>query len=83
MRKRHSYWSFNMSVEWGILPAGIEESDLVMIILALFILSLLVIAMFIVFHWFYALLGTALIIFGILYGVRELRKESEEIERAS
>ena len=62
-----------MSAEWGLLPAGIEESDLVMVILALFILSLLVIAMFIVFHWFYAVLGTLLIIFGIIYGVRTLR----------
>jgi uncharacterized membrane protein HdeD (DUF308 family) len=66
-----------MSAEWGLLPAGIEESDLVMIILALFILSLLVIAMFIVFHWFYAVIGTLLIIGGILYGVRVMRNDSE------
>ena len=66
-----------MSAEWGLLPAGIEESDLVMVILALFILSLLVIAMFIVFHWFYAVLGTLLIIFGILYGVRTLRPKQD------
>jgi hypothetical protein len=64
-----------MSVEWGLLPAGIDETELVMMLLALFILSLLVIAMFIVFHWFYAVLGTLLIVTGILYGVRELRKE--------
>jgi len=67
-----------MSAEWGLLPAGIEESDLVMILLALFILSLLVIAMFIVFHWFYAILGTLLIIFGILYGVRIMQNDSEK-----
>ena len=66
-----------MSAEWGLLPAGIDETDLVMILLALFILSLLVIAMFIVFHWFYAGLGTLLIVFGILYGVRELRKSDD------
>jgi uncharacterized membrane protein HdeD (DUF308 family) len=66
-----------MSAEWGLLPAGIDETDLVMILLALFILSLLVIAMFIVFHWFYAILGTLLIICGILYGVRELKKRDD------
>ena len=66
-----------MSVEWGLLPAGIDETDLVMILLALFILSLLVIAMFIVFHWFYAVLGTLLIICGILYGVRELKQRDD------
>ena len=66
-----------MSAEWGLLPAGIEESDLVMMIFALFILSLLVIAMFIVFHWFYAILGTLLIVAGIAYGVREMKHDDE------
>jgi 1,4-dihydroxy-2-naphthoate octaprenyltransferase len=67
-----------MSAEWGLLPAGIDETDLVMVLLALFILSLLIIAMFIVFHWFYALLGTLVIILGILYGVREFKKEDSD-----
>ncbi|MHA2351902.1 MAG: hypothetical protein ACXABX_02135 [Candidatus Thorarchaeota archaeon] len=67
-----------MNAEWGLLPAGIDETDLVMMLLALFILSLLVIAMFNVFHWFYAVLGTLLIVVGILYGVRELRKNTSE-----
>jgi len=66
-----------MSAEWGLLPAGIDETDLVMMLLALFILSLLVIAMFIVFHWFYAVLGTLLIVFGIVYGVRELKQKED------
>ncbi len=69
-----------MSAEWGLLPAGIDETDLVMMILALFILSLLIIALFIVYHWFYALLGTIVIILGILYGVRVLKqKEDSEV----
>ena len=66
-----------MNVEWGLLPAGVDETDLVMMLLALFILSLLVIAMFIVFHWFYALLGTIVIILGILYGVRALKQKED------
>ncbi len=69
-----------MSVEWGLLPLGIEESDLVMLLLALFILSVLVIAMFIVFPWYFAVLGTIFIIVGILYGVKELRKQQDSSE---
>lgn len=69
-----------MNSEWGLLPAGIEETDLVMMILALFILTLLVVAMFIVFHWVYAVLGTVLIVVGILYGVRELNRASNEAD---
>ena len=66
-----------MSAEWGLLPAMIDETDLVMMFLALFILALLVIAMFIVFPWFYAVLGTLVIILGILYGVRELKQKED------
>ena len=66
-----------MSTEWGLLPAGIDETDLVMMLLALFILSLLIIAMFIVLPWYFAVLGTLVIVFGILYGVRELRQKEE------
>ncbi|KXH70067.1 MAG: hypothetical protein AM326_04610 [Candidatus Thorarchaeota archaeon SMTZ-45] len=66
-----------MSVEWGILPLGIEESDLVMVLLAIFILALLVIAMFIVFPWYYAFLGTLFIVFCILYGVSVLKQKEE------
>jgi hypothetical protein len=66
-----------MRAEWGILPLGIDETDLVMLLLALFILSLLVIGMFIIFSLFYALLGALLIILGILFGVRELREKED------
>ena len=69
-----------MSTEWGLLPLGIEESDLVMLLFALFILSILVIAMFIVFPWHFAVLGTIFIILGILYGVRELKKQQDSNE---
>ncbi len=69
-----------MSTEWGLLPLGIEESDLVMLLFALFILSILVIAMFIVFPWYFAVLGTIFIILGILYGVKELKKQQDSNE---
>jgi uncharacterized membrane protein HdeD (DUF308 family) len=66
-----------LNAAWGLLPLGTEESDLVMLILALFILAVLVIALFIVLPFFYALFGIILIIFGIYYGVRELRKQEQ------
>ena len=70
-------WSFEMSSSWGLLPLGMDESDLMMLILAILILSILVIAMFIVFPWYYAVLATLFVIFGILYGVRELKQKQE------
>ena len=69
-----------MSAEWGLIPLGMDETDLVMLILALFILSVLVIAMFVVLHLFYAILGTLVIIFGIMYGVRKLQQEQDSRE---
>jgi hypothetical protein len=66
-----------MSVEWGLFPLAMDESDLMMLILALFVLSLLVIGMFIVFPLFYALLVTFFIILGILYGVWTLTSKQD------
>ncbi|MFW9769880.1 MAG: hypothetical protein ACFFF9_16890 [Candidatus Thorarchaeota archaeon] len=69
-----------MSEGLGLLPLGMDESDLMMLVVALFILSVLVIAMFIVLPLFYAFLGTLFIIFGILYGVRVMKKNEEKGE---
>ena len=49
-----------------------------MLVFAFFILSVLVIAMFIVLPLFYAFLGTAFIIFGIIYRVRVMKKNEEK-----
>jgi hypothetical protein len=57
-----------------------DESDLMMLVLSLFILAVLVIAMFLFLPPLYAILGTSLIIFGIYYGVRELRKQEQKME---
>ena len=67
-----------MSTAWGLLPLGIDESDLVMLLLAIFILAVLVIAMFIVLPLFYAILGTLVIVFGICYGVWALRQKENQ-----
>lgn len=69
-----------MSYASGLIPLGMDESDLMMLVLALFILSLLVIAMFIVFPWYYAVLAALVIIFGIYYGVRELKQKQESVD---
>jgi len=70
-----------LNAAWGLLPLGMEESDLVMLLLSVFLLAVLVIAMFIVLPWYYAILGTLVIIFGVYYGVRELKEEESEQEK--
>ena len=69
-----------MSSAWSLLPLGMDESDLVMLLLALLLLAILVIAMFMVLPWYYAGLGTGVIIFSIYYGVRKLRQEQASSE---
>ena len=69
-----------MSSAWGLLPLGVDESDLVMLLLAIFLIAVLVIAMFMYFPWPYAVMGTLVIVFGIYYGVREMREEENQSE---
>jgi len=64
----------------GLIPLGIEESDLVMLLLSVFLLAILVIAMFMFFPLFYAILGTLVIVFGIYYGVIKLKQEESQSE---
>ena len=67
-----------MSASWGLIPLGMEESDLVMLLVSVFILAVLVIVMFIVLGWFFGLLGTLVIIGGIYYGVWVLRNAENQ-----
>ena len=67
-----------MSASWGLIPLGMEESDLVMLLVSVFILAVLVIVMFIVLGWFLGLLGTLVIIGGISYGVWVLRNAENQ-----
>ena len=69
-----------MSSAWGLLPLGVDESDLVMLLFAIFIIALLVVVMFMVLPWPYAILGMLLIVFSIVYGVRELRQAENQGE---
>ncbi len=69
-----------MSSSWGLLPLGIDESDLVMLLLAIFLIALLLIAMFMYLPLMYAVLGTLVIVLSIYYGVRELQKEENQTE---
>ena len=70
-----------MNTAWGLIPLGVEESDLVMLLFSIFLLALLVILLFLVLPWYYALLGTLGIVLAIYYGVRELRKQDREHEK--
>jgi hypothetical protein len=67
-----------LTTAWGLIPLGVDESDVMMLLLSVFLLALLVIFLFIVLPWYYALLCTLLIVFSIYYGVRELGKEESE-----
>jgi hypothetical protein len=67
-----------MGASWGLIPLGVEESDLVMLIFSVFLLALLVIVMFIAFGWFVALLGTLVIIGAIYYGIWVLRNAENQ-----
>ena len=69
-----------MSASWGLIPLGMEESDLVMLLVSVFILAVLVIVMFIVLGWFLGLLGTLVIIGGISYGVWVLRNAENQVD---
>ena len=70
-------WSLEMSSAWGILPLGMDESDLMMLILALFILGLLIVAFFMTFQLHVALFFTAALILSLGYAIRETRKKAQ------
>ena len=70
-----------MNSAWGLIPLGVEESDLVMLLFSVFLLALLVILLFIVLPWYYTLLGTLAIVLAICYGVKELRNQETEQEK--
>jgi hypothetical protein len=72
--------ALKVNTAWGLLPLGVEESDLVMLLFAIFLLALLVIVMFVALPFYYAILGTIVIVFGIYYGVRVLRNAESKNE---
>ncbi|MFW9967442.1 MAG: hypothetical protein ACFFEA_09835 [Candidatus Thorarchaeota archaeon] len=59
---------------WGLLPLAMDESDLMMILLSLFLLVILVIVLFLVFPLEFALLMTAGIALAFVYAIHETRK---------
>ncbi len=61
-------------VGWGLLPLAMDESDLMMMLLSLFILIVFVILIFIIFPVEFALLMTAGIALAFVYAIHETRK---------
>jgi hypothetical protein len=61
-------------VSWGLLPLAMDESDLMMICLSLFILIVLVVLIFLIFPVELALLMTAGIALAFVYAIYESRK---------
>jgi hypothetical protein len=61
-------------VGWGLLPLAMDESDLMMILLSLFILIVLGILIFLIFPIEFALLMTTGIALAFVYAIHETRK---------
>ncbi|MGD9381067.1 MAG: hypothetical protein PVI03_01340 [Candidatus Thorarchaeota archaeon] len=61
-------------VSWGLLPLAMDDSDLMMILLSLFILAVLVFLMFLIFPIEFALLMTAGIAFAFVYAIHETKR---------
>jgi len=59
---------------WGIFPLAMDESDLMMLLLSLFILTVLLVLIFIIFPLELALLMTAGIALAFVYAVHETRR---------
>ncbi|MFW9844726.1 MAG: hypothetical protein ACFFEV_09130 [Candidatus Thorarchaeota archaeon] len=70
-----------MSTAWGLLPLGMDESDLMMFLLSIFILAVLVILMFLYLPLHIAVLGTLFIVCAIYYGVWELKRQENQSEQ--
>jgi hypothetical protein len=65
---------------WGIFPLAMDESDLMMLLLSLFILIVLAILIFISFPLELALLMTGGISIAFVYALHETRKMSNSDE---
>lgn len=72
-----------MSRAWGLLPLAADESDLMMLVLVLFILAVLVVSIFMVFPSVFALLFLGAIVVGLVIAVHETRRIAQMDEEAS
>lgn len=64
-----------MSAGISLIPFGMDESDVMMALFAIFFLLILVILLFITLPFFYTLLICVVSVLAILYGVYELRNQ--------
>jgi heme A synthase len=72
-----------VSRAWGLLPLAVDESDIMMLVLVLFILAVLVLSIFMVFPLHIALLLSGAIMFGLIIAVHETRRIARMDEDAS
>lgn len=63
-----------MSRAWGLLPLAVDESDLMMLVLVLFILAVLVISIFMAFPLHIALLISGTLVVGFIIAIHETRR---------
>jgi hypothetical protein len=60
-----------MSSETILFPLATDESDIIMLFLALFLIAILIILLFLIFPVEFALFLTAAILFTLLWAIRE------------
>lgn len=72
-----------MSRAWGLLPLAVDESDLMMLVLVLFILAVLVISIFMAFPLHIALLVSGALIAGLIIAIHETKRMAQMDENAN
>ncbi|MBN2230900.1 MAG: hypothetical protein JW779_15030 [Candidatus Thorarchaeota archaeon] len=65
-----------MSRVWGLLPLAMDDSDLMMLILVIFILAVLIISFFMAFPFHIALLFSGALLAGLGIAIHETRRIS-------
>jgi hypothetical protein len=63
-----------VSRSWGLLPLAMDETDIMMLVLVLFILGVLVVSIFMVFPLHIALLFSGALIVGLLIAIHETKR---------
>jgi hypothetical protein len=72
-----------VSRTWGLLPLAIDESDLMMLVLVLFILAVLVISIFMAFPLHIALLVSGALIVGLIIAIHETKRMAQMDENTN
>lgn len=76
MDKYHNFGErcLYVSRAWGLLPLAADDSDIMMLVVVLFILAILVVSLFMAFPLHIALLLSGALIVGLLIAIHETKR---------